>query len=80
MTNVLIYVQIKGDRTCAVGDTSVPCEDVGKAIRAAHLSDNPIISICLAKTATYDVVGRALKSLSDEHFPRLTIGCFSETR
>jgi biopolymer transport protein ExbD len=73
-TDQKIYVQLQEDGTCAVDSVVTPCLDVGKKIRAQHLTDDPKVNVCARANAKFDAVGDVINALNDEYLP-LAFGC-----
>jgi hypothetical protein len=66
-TNQQIYVQVADDGTCTIDAVATPCLDIGRKIRAEHPSDDPKIAVCASAKAKYDVVGKVLSVISEDH-------------
>jgi hypothetical protein len=66
-TNQQIYVHVGDDGNCSLDSVVTPCMDIGKKIRAEHLSDDPKVSVCASEKIKYDAVGKVLGALSEEH-------------
>jgi hypothetical protein len=66
-TNQKIYVQVGDDGGCAIDGIAAPCLDLGKRIRAEHPSDDPKVAICASAKTKYDVVGKVMGVISEEH-------------
>jgi biopolymer transport protein ExbD len=73
-TGQQIYVQLGDDGSCIIDSAPTPCVDVGRRIRADHLSDDPKVVICASAKAKYDAVGNLLSAVADEHLPGV-FGC-----
>jgi hypothetical protein len=66
-TNQQIYVQVGDDGSCTIDAVATPCPDLGRKIRAEHPSDDPKVAVCASAKAKYDVVGKVLSVISEDH-------------
>jgi biopolymer transport protein ExbD len=73
-TGQQVDVQLRDDGSCTIDSILTPCLDVGRKIRADHLSDDPKVVICASPNAKYDAVGKLLSAVADEHLPG-AFGC-----
>jgi hypothetical protein len=62
-----IYVQVGDDGSCTINAVATPCPDIGRKIRAEHPVDDPRVAVCASAKAKYDVVGKVLSVISEDH-------------
>jgi biopolymer transport protein ExbD len=63
-TDAIVHVYIAEKDACTVDGHAVACSEVAKTIRSAHPSDDPTVTVCPARTVTYDAVGSVMVELN----------------
>lgn len=79
LSNQQIYVEVAEDGTCTVDNVATACLDVGWQIRAKHSSDEPRVFVCASASTKYDLVGKVMGALTDQHV-QPAFGCASQSR
>ena len=65
-TDVIVHVYIDEEGACTVDGHPLACSDMAKTIRSAHPLDDPTVTVCAARTVTYDAVGSVMVALNRE--------------